>query len=505
MSADPGRGGPDVGQLVLEEELQPGVERDAVRQRRPPARVHRGRLAGGAAPSGHADHAGPCTSASAQYRAQPSQRGALGGGPAPRGAARRPPGRCARGARAPFAGGSRHRSRSTTGSARSAPGRRGGRGDRGSPVAPGHLVDPEEQRAAPPAARRGVRAGGDRRDRRGCVQRAEAQRAAALGGDPGGERPDVGEVADAPARPRAAGRHLGDEAPGAEVGRQVAASGAGQDGGEACRPAPCSAWMPEGQVRGQVGRRSPASVPSSRTRCAGPRRSVCSPVRATTTPGPIGGASASRVGAHRGADRRRGCRARVVRQVPSVAHQPSSMPQASVATALLVLGCRGPCPGARRRSPRSAPTSTDEHVRLNSHAVAITGSSRSGFGATTTPVAGQGLQVGELAGRKVGPVLEQHVAPLSRMPDLDGSGQGLVHAPRTPSGVGWWGPEVGGSEVYSTSASPRTCMQELRVEGLPGDRARRRPSDRRPAAPRGLGTRATTARRRSGGAAPHGA
>jgi hypothetical protein len=89
-----------------------------------------------------------------------------------------------------------------------------------------HLVDPDQQRAPPPAAGGVVRAVGGRAGRLGGVQGGEAEDAGAQAVQPPGQLPEVGQVPDAPRPPGAHRRHLGDHAPVAKPLGQMAPAGA---------------------------------------------------------------------------------------------------------------------------------------------------------------------------------------------------------------------------------------------------------------------------------------
>ena len=93
----------------------------------------------------------------------------------------------------------------------------------------------------------------------------------------------------------------------------------------------------------------------------------------------------------------------------------------------------------------SASASAASQVRLYSHAVATIGSARLRVGRDDDAVTGEVLEARPLVGIEARVVLHQDVATLED-PDL--------HRPRdrlgrhaSTGGAGWWGPDVGGSDV----------------------------------------------------------
>ena len=339
-------------ELLVDELLQPGVEGHPVGQVGGRPRDGGAARVRGARPAS-CRQLGPCTSASAQNVAQRSSSAPCVGTPR---VGRRParrrrvaPSRCSRAValqrpalRRGRTSGSPRQARAASAARRTD--RRVGRAD---------LVDADEQRAAPPAARRVVGAGGDRRDRR---------RARAAGSGPRPDRrgraihvadgADVGEVADAPALRRPGRRHLDGHAPLPQAVRAGGSARAHEErGGRAAverrRGRGCRAGGPAGG-----GRSSPRSVPSSRRE----------PARAVER---LGGAGAHHP--HRSARRARPSRRGSPRSVaggavchwPSVSNQPSSMPQASVRHP------SGPLPRALvDERPARAAASTSSQVRL---------------------------------------------------------------------------------------------------------------------------------------------
>ena len=162
--------------------------------------------------------------------------------------------------------------------------------DRDRRVGAARRASASRRSAPPPAARAGAGGAGagsatagstastgstGRGDRRGCVERAEREGLASLGGDPTGHRRDVAEVADAPAGRGPGGGHLHRDAPLPQVVRQVAAPRAHDEGGH--RPAVERREVvdPEREVGGEPvegaeRRRHPPAAGG--TGCAGRRR-----------------------------------------------------------------------------------------------------------------------------------------------------------------------------------------------------------------------------------------
>ncbi len=93
----------------------------------------------------------------------------------------------------------------------------------------GNLLDPQVQRAPETSGARVVGAGLRLRSRVRRTERPDGQEACPCRCRPRTELPQVGQVADSPAAPRARGCQLNRPAPRPQTGRQVAAAGAGDD------------------------------------------------------------------------------------------------------------------------------------------------------------------------------------------------------------------------------------------------------------------------------------
>ena len=87
------------------------------------------------------------------------------------------------------------------------------------------VLDVQGQGVDPPAARREVGARLDPVGRQGGMQGVDGDHAGAPARGPGAERPQVGEVADAPAPGRPARRELHRQHPLPQAAREVAAAG----------------------------------------------------------------------------------------------------------------------------------------------------------------------------------------------------------------------------------------------------------------------------------------
>ena len=258
-----------------------------------------------------------------------------------------------------------------------------------------------------------------------------------------------------PRRPR--GRHLDGHAPLAQA-RPGGGSGPGPTSSVVAGPPSTGSrsWMPSGRSAGSRcddAERGAVLQAQVGTGESGRRRRRAAP---TQTGRAVGGRPSAarmasmRVRRARGASdpRRRTSRRRCPRRR-------SSLPS-------------GPLPAPLSTNSSSAAASTASQVRLKIHAVATTGTGRSGLGATTTPSPASASRRAPRRCRGPGRAGE-HVAALED-PDLHGPGDRLVHH-ALDGGAGWWGPEVGGSEVYSTSSSVAEDVHQVGgVERLPGDR-----------------------------------
>ena len=370
-----------------------------------------------------------------------------------------------RGARARRAGAAQHRSRSTTGSARSRRAALAVRGDDRVAGRAGHLVDAEQQRAAPAAARRGVRAGRDRGDGGGRVQRAQPERAAARGRRPTSARARTSARSPMPQLPRrAGGRHLHGHAPGR-----------GGPSGRWQRPGPTSSGRARPAVERrelveperQVGRAARSTSPSvgavlEHAGGAGSSRRR-SPAPGRTTP-QAGGGRRRRV-AHGGPDRRRRVAGRRACQLP-VGVEPAVVDAPGVGGHGRLRLRPGPCPRARRRTPAAPSTSTASHVRLKQPGRGHDGVGRSGFGATTTPSPARRLELGQLVGRRGRAGAGAARRPRSRMPDLDRPGQRLVDARRDTAGPAGGARRWADRRCTRRPSSLEDVHEERGVEGL---------------------------------------
>ena len=143
------------------------------------------------------------------------------------------------------------------------PGRRG-RSRSTSPVAPGHLVEPEVDRDSGSSGWTGSRGWAARSPGMRGVERVEQGHARPQPLRPAGQPPEVGQVADPPALLRSGRRTAGPPSP-----RSTGPGGRGQRPGETMRRMlPAAVWadqpvVAEGQAGGQAvagGSRAPSSV-----------------------------------------------------------------------------------------------------------------------------------------------------------------------------------------------------------------------------------------------------